>query len=129
MTGLEDQYFTKSYINLYGVLKEIWPYAIGRNPVGSSPRYIGDADFIELHGLRPHVGNQPTVCVNDGNPLNLQTVGDYVRQTANCQVRMFWSERVQGIAKSFRKPRDRRLVLNSETIALFKKFYALTRSQ
>lgn len=119
-TGLEDNLFLNSYLNLYASIKDVWPYLVVRNPEGSHAVNFGFADGLELHGLHPD--SQALLCSNDGNPLTLQAARNYVRQTANCEVRLLWSAHLQGIFSGFVRPRLRSFDVPKELTSLLKLF-------
>lgn len=104
--GLEDRYWTKSFDYLHSIIKEEWPYETSRNPVVRT-NHIGDADFIERHGL--HVScDSRTIVNNDGSNLPIGQRSDFYKRHANCRAVLFWRQESQGIfGKNFIPPRDR----------------------
>lgn len=106
-TGLEDQLTNISYLKLYDVIRETWPYEISRNPLKG--HYIGPADYLERHGLRPEFHGKPCIYNNDGTEIDIPKAKHVLKRYSHCRVSYFWNKRSQGRdTDEFVDPRLRR---------------------
>lgn len=132
-TGLEDNYSTEAFKTILRTIKPIIKdVEFIRNPVGEHEKYYNGADFIELHGMQPHIRSIGQCIQNldgisikfsDGLPntqeILLSAVPDYIKrgQALSCLTFLWWKE-PQGITSIFTEPRKRKFLLEAVKINL-----------
>jgi hypothetical protein len=132
-TGLEDNFSTEAFKVIVKLIREAIPNVeIIRNPVGDSEKYYIGADFIELHGVQPHIKSAGRCIQNldgisikfsDGKPdaqeILLSALPAFIKrgQALSCLVFLWWRE-AQGIGSKFIEPRKRKFLIEPKKINL-----------
>lgn len=132
-TGLEDNFSTEAFKVIVKEIRRILQNVqIVRNPVGDNERYFKGADYIELHGVQPHIKSAGRCIQNldgisikfsDGKPdaqeILLSAVPDYIKrgQALSCITVLWWKE-LQGIEAKFIEPRKRKFLIEAKKINL-----------
>lgn len=120
-TGLEDNFTKEAYTQILEWVQEVWPYDVARNPLGRHGVFVGNANYLELHGLRPNFKGKPCITNNDGVKIDMPAAADkfYRRYATSCRVQLIWFARGQGIrGKEFLEPRSRVFEFDSKDDSL-----------
>lgn len=135
-TGLEDNFSAQAYRVLIAEIKKNISNKIltVRNPVGKHERDYTSADFIELHGVQPHIKPESkSRCIlnldgvtidfndrrSDKSRIKISDVPSYIKrgQDHGCIVFLWWKE-PQGIGAEFLSPRSRNFRIHPKQINL-----------
>lgn len=135
-TGLEDNYSLEAYKTIIqtikAVFKDVQNVQYVRNPVGDHEKYFKGADYIELHGVQPHIKSAGRCIQNlDGISINfsntksnsqeilLSAVSDFIKrgQALSC-INILWWKEPQGLIGDFKHPRSRKFLIEQYKVNL-----------
>lgn len=102
-TGLEDNFTDRAYLNLYGMIRPVWPFYMARNPVRgiNGKVFISEAKIVESHILGSRFPSEVLCMVSeDGNQQQNADSRRLLRQRRGCLAVFLWRWRWQNAAPS-----------------------------
>ncbi len=121
-TGLEDNYDSRAYKNIYSVIKSKLPsgFELARSPVGHNSIVTAHNSFLETHVVRPTLKGRCIASLDGETGFSLPTFFRFMRHNP-CRGVFAWFPHWQGIdGGPFKTPIKRNFVITKSDVSLMR---------